>query len=278
MDPSQSYTNQFEGYDDTMPTTASSHADLAGFDMDLSLDGTFDSSPFLLTDADIMQYSNAFSAAPASFTTQDPTFLQADMDANANQIADWSPFPNPDEALMQPFTGGSSFMPTQDPFADSAFAQGIFIDADPGLQGTIDSSPFALQHETFMHQDLSAACGQPNLALNDQPLPIQAGGGHLEARGGAPPIAPATDTDTPPQWSCAWHEPCPRIFTRLPDMERHVKNVHIKDEEWWCPIPTCARSFTRGRDLQGRRRGPFPRKDKRDEHVRKVHGEDAMEE
>ncbi|KAF2806833.1 uncharacterized protein BDZ99DRAFT_86274 [Mytilinidion resinicola] len=83
-------------------------------------------------------------------------------------------------------------MPTQSPFASSASTQDVFPNTHPGFHGAAHSSPFQLQHETFMQpvidtastmplQDLSAAWGQPYLAPNDLPLPSQAGGGHLDA-------------------------------------------------------------------------------------------------
>ncbi|KAF9629816.1 hypothetical protein BFW01_g11019 [Lasiodiplodia theobromae] len=48
-------------------------------------------------------------------------------------------------------------------------------------------------------------------------------------------------------------------FKRLGDLERHQNNVHVQTKFFWCRYDGCGR---------GR---PFPRKDKRNEHERKVH-------
>ncbi|KAL1645259.1 hypothetical protein SLS58_003966 [Diplodia intermedia] len=48
-------------------------------------------------------------------------------------------------------------------------------------------------------------------------------------------------------------------FKRLGDLERHQNNVHTQTKFFWCRYDGCGR---------GR---PFPRKDKRNEHERKVH-------
>ncbi|KAL0262540.1 hypothetical protein SLS55_001508 [Diplodia seriata] len=48
-------------------------------------------------------------------------------------------------------------------------------------------------------------------------------------------------------------------FKRLGDLERHQNNVHTQTKFFWCRYDGC----DRGR--------PFPRKDKRNEHERKVH-------
>ncbi|KKY22832.1 putative c2h2 finger domain-containing protein [Diplodia seriata] len=48
-------------------------------------------------------------------------------------------------------------------------------------------------------------------------------------------------------------------FKRLGDIERHQNNVHTQTKFFWCRYDGC----DRGR--------PFPRKDKRNEHERKVH-------
>jgi hypothetical protein len=54
MASNQDYTNRFESYDNATLPTASSHANFLGLDKDINADGPFDSSPILLTEADIM--------------------------------------------------------------------------------------------------------------------------------------------------------------------------------------------------------------------------------
>jgi hypothetical protein len=58
---------------------------------------------------------------------------------------------------------------------------------------------------------------------------------------------------------------CGRRFARKQDLFRHERSVHHKDDTFACQIIQCPR-FVRG----------FPRKDKRDEHERKVHGPDRL--
>jgi hypothetical protein len=60
----------------------------------------------------------------------------------------------------------------------------------------------------------------------------------------------------------AW---CGKTFTRSTDLKRHVDTVHFPKNWFWCPIPNCNRSF----DCASPK--PFPRKDKRNAHCRKVH-------
>ncbi|GME24401.1 hypothetical protein GTA08_BOTSDO04678 [Neofusicoccum parvum] len=52
------------------------------------------------------------------------------------------------------------------------------------------------------------------------------------------------------------------FFKRIGDLERHQNNVHTQTKFFWCRSDEC----DRGR--------PFPRKDKRNEHERKIHGVD----
>jgi hypothetical protein len=55
------------------------------------------------------------------------------------------------------------------------------------------------------------------------------------------------------------------IFNRLADLKRHHSNRHARNRlEFWCPVQGCQRS--KGGDGIA-----FPRKDKRDEHVHRVH-------
>ncbi|OCL11075.1 hypothetical protein AOQ84DRAFT_287980, partial [Glonium stellatum] len=54
-------------------------------------------------------------------------------------------------------------------------------------------------------------------------------------------------------------------FNRLADLKRHHNSFHSsKGERFWCSADGCHRS-------QGGK--PFPRKDKRDEHVRTMHSD-----
>lgn len=56
---------------------------------------------------------------------------------------------------------------------------------------------------------------------------------------------------------------CQKAFSRVSDLQRHVKTIHLKSELFWCPVAECSRS------LGGKQ--PFPRKDKRLDHLLKVH-------
>lgn len=54
-------------------------------------------------------------------------------------------------------------------------------------------------------------------------------------------------------------------FGRWAEFTRHYNGAHaVKLTKYWCPQAGCTRS-----EAGGNR--PFPRKDKRDEHVRKMH-------
>ncbi|OCK94382.1 uncharacterized protein K441DRAFT_561610 [Cenococcum geophilum 1.58] len=54
-------------------------------------------------------------------------------------------------------------------------------------------------------------------------------------------------------------------FNRLADLKRHHNSLHSSNGVvFWCSANGCRRS------LGGK---PFPRKDKRDEHVRNMHGD-----
>jgi hypothetical protein len=66
--------------------------------------------------------------------------------------------------------------------------------------------------------------------------------------------------------SCDWPE-CKETFTRAADLDRHRNSVHQPEKQFWCTVLGCDRS----QSFSGLHR-PFPRKDKRDSHVRKVHG------
>lgn len=52
---------------------------------------------------------------------------------------------------------------------------------------------------------------------------------------------------------------------RPSDLKRHLDTIHFRTNSYWCPVPTCNRSTT----SIGNK--PFTRKDKRAEHVLKVH-------
>jgi hypothetical protein len=57
------------------------------------------------------------------------------------------------------------------------------------------------------------------------------------------------------------YQNCNREYGREPDLRRHYRGAHLRDETYKCRNPTCGRA----------RRG-FPRRDKRNDHERKVHG------
>ena len=70
------------------------------------------------------------------------------------------------------------------------------------------------------------------------------------------------------QWEkipCSWPK-CTKTFTRQPDLDRHRDTIHLKTKQFWCTAPGCNRSES----YAGVKR-PFPRKDKLNDHVRKVH-------
>jgi hypothetical protein len=55
-------------------------------------------------------------------------------------------------------------------------------------------------------------------------------------------------------------EECGKMFTRLSDLRRHHSTIHTPSVSYLCPVQDCLR-----------RKHGFARKDKRDEHVRKIH-------
>jgi hypothetical protein len=60
---------------------------------------------------------------------------------------------------------------------------------------------------------------------------------------------------------------CDVPFGRPSDLQRHLKAVHLKTEDFWCPVDGCNRSlFPLVEQLK-----PFPRKDKRKDHFLKIH-------
>ncbi|GME24404.1 hypothetical protein GTA08_BOTSDO04678 [Neofusicoccum parvum] len=62
-------------------------------------------------------------------------------------------------------------------------------------------------------------------------------------------------------------QPCPRpTFSRLADLQRHQNACHLGTAAFWCASTGCDRSQTHP---YGR---AFPRKDKRNDHEKKVHG------
>lgn len=58
---------------------------------------------------------------------------------------------------------------------------------------------------------------------------------------------------------CAYQN-CNKKYGRLPELRRHQRGAHLNDQRWKCRSAGCDRT-TRG----------FPRRDKRDDHERKVH-------
>ncbi|KAF2096266.1 hypothetical protein NA57DRAFT_59323 [Rhizodiscina lignyota] len=72
---------------------------------------------------------------------------------------------------------------------------------------------------------------------------------------------------------CTWSRDCNKTFTRRSDLHRHCNALHRRLEEYWCPVKGCERSqyYCGDGSLIGLQSRPFPRKDKRDDHVRKAH-------
>jgi len=56
------------------------------------------------------------------------------------------------------------------------------------------------------------------------------------------------------------------------DLRRHEAAAHRSDKIYWCPFIGC----TRNAERKGSGK-PFPRKDKRDDHVRKVHSTKTLD-
>jgi hypothetical protein len=70
---------------------------------------------------------------------------------------------------------------------------------------------------------------------------------------------PATYTKVGERYFCSFPG-CSKSFGRISDNRRHVQTVHCQTNVYCCPVQDCCRSNR-----------PFSRKDKRNEHVRKVH-------
>ncbi|KAF2836422.1 hypothetical protein M501DRAFT_1033532 [Patellaria atrata CBS 101060] len=67
------------------------------------------------------------------------------------------------------------------------------------------------------------------------------------------------------KYVCLWKGCNDFLFTRATDLDRHYKAVHLKRREFFCPVLGCPRH------VLAEVRHPFPRKDKRSDHVRKAH-------
>jgi hypothetical protein len=90
----------------------------------------------------------------------------------------------------------------------------------------------------------------------------------------APPtLEDTTGPETPTSASCALpfkietkriyictHQSCNKKYARLTELRRHQRGAHLNDQRWKCRSTGCDRM----------RRG-FSRRDKRDDHERKVH-------
>ncbi|KAF2477716.1 uncharacterized protein BDR25DRAFT_206593, partial [Lindgomyces ingoldianus] len=62
-------------------------------------------------------------------------------------------------------------------------------------------------------------------------------------------------------------------FGRTADFRRHHNQQHARNRaEYWCTFDDCSRSYVPG---GGKTRSFGTRKDKRDEHLRNVHGADT---
>jgi hypothetical protein len=59
---------------------------------------------------------------------------------------------------------------------------------------------------------------------------------------------------------------CEVSCKRKADLKRHEETVHRPKRIFWCPVPGCKRN-----NCQNRVSKPFTRKDKRDDHVIRVH-------
>ncbi|KAF2794056.1 hypothetical protein K505DRAFT_198731, partial [Melanomma pulvis-pyrius CBS 109.77] len=73
----------------------------------------------------------------------------------------------------------------------------------------------------------------------------------------------------PKKFTCSEPSCSSMKFGRLADLRRHHNVQHTDASnrmDYTCPIPECTRN------AKGRKKGFGPRRDKRDEHVRNVHG------
>lgn len=66
-------------------------------------------------------------------------------------------------------------------------------------------------------------------------------------------------TETKHVYICTYQS-CNKKYGRLPELRRHQRGAHLNDQRWKCRSAGCDRTM----------RG-FPRRDKRDDHERKVH-------
>ncbi|KAJ9669205.1 hypothetical protein H2201_000556 [Coniosporium apollinis] len=162
------------------------------------------------------------------------------MDPNS----DWSPFFDPNEAVMQtpwrsPFASASGTQPTH---ASSELQQG-------------HSAPDCSLAEAGEH--VSSFVAQSHTDGTPQPFDqaIQAALANLE------------NEANPPNKHICFVPGCKKNqFTRGADLQRHIKTVHVRDEAFYCEVKGCRRHE---HAIGGQR--PFPRKDKMMEHMRTVH-------
>ncbi|KAF2096273.1 hypothetical protein NA57DRAFT_59330 [Rhizodiscina lignyota] len=138
----------------------------------------------------------------------------------------------------------------------SAAQSGGFVHAD--ASGQLGATPFS---GAVMHEALQQGNGAMNL---DQSTPASG------ATTGADVALEITSKEPfcVSEARCKWAG-CDKIFTRHSDAQRHWDTIHMQRDKYWCPIAGCRRSQFGG-EMQGEGRH-FPRKDKRDDHVRKVH-------
>lgn len=75
-----------------------------------------------------------------------------------------------------------------------------------------------------------------------------------------PPAGLCFRTETRTAYICTFQH-CNKQFTRIYDLHRHHRGIHEGKAKFPCRFAGCSRAVK-----------AFPRKDKRDEHERKIHG------
>lgn len=75
-----------------------------------------------------------------------------------------------------------------------------------------------------------------------------------------PPTKLCFRTETRAAYICTFQH-CNKQFTRIYDLHRHHQGIHERKAKFPCRFTGCSRAAK-----------AFPRKDKRDEHERKIHG------
>jgi hypothetical protein len=139
----------------------------------------------------------------------------------------------------------------------------LSFDTQPALPSGVPASSFDLDFDLasfdyFPLPKLSTA--PPNFDLPpENTLPIPFGFEHDEIASTSPPDL-CYRTETKKIYVCTYKK-CNKRFNRIHELHRHHRGTHEKILPFPCRTDGCARA----------KRG-FPRKDKRNDHERKMHG------